>query len=95
MSEPFDTLRETGTTVRVDLEVPLGALASLRMDPAMFGRELRLAAAVRWYESRSLSQGRAAETAGISRAEFVTALARFGVTPFQASTDEIVEEAGG
>ncbi len=95
MSEPLDSPREPGSTVRVDLEVPVGALAALRMDPAMFGRELRLAGAVRWYESRSVSQGRAAEIAGISRAEFVTALARFGVTPFQASADEIVEEAGG
>lgn len=95
MSEPIESPAEPRTTVRVDLEVPIGALASLRMDPAMFGRELRVAAAVRWYESGSVSQGRAAEIAGLSRTEFVTALTRFGVTPFQSSADEIVDEAGG
>lgn len=95
MSEPIESPAEPRTTVRVDLELPIGAFASLRMDPEMFGRELRVAAAVRWYESGSVSQGRAAEIAGLSRTEFVTALTRFGVTPFQASADEIVDEASG
>ena len=77
------------------LPVAKEVLAALRLDPVMFGRELRVAAAVRWYGSGSVSQGRAAEIAALSRAEFIAALARFGVTPFQASTDELVEEAGG
>jgi predicted HTH domain antitoxin len=79
--------------VQVVVEVPEGALASLRQDPAQFSRELRLAAAVKWYEMHLLSQGRAAEIAGLSRAEFIAALARFGVTPFQTSVDELAQEA--
>jgi hypothetical protein len=40
-----------------------------------------------------LSQERAARVAGLSRAEFIAALTRFGVSPFQCSADKIVEEA--
>lgn len=51
----------------VAFQVPEGVLASLRYDPVRFGRECRLAAAVKWYESGMVSQGRAAEIAGVSR----------------------------
>jgi len=52
-----------------------------------------LAAAVKWYERGTISQGRAAEIAGLSRAEFIDALGRFGVSPFQTSVEELVAEA--
>ncbi len=81
--------------VQMKIEMPEGPLASLRQDPAGFVRELRLAAAVKWYEMRLLSQGRAAEVAGVSRAEFIHLLGRFGVSPFQSSADEIIAEALG
>lgn len=80
--------------VSMTIDMPDGALAAMRKDSAGFAREMRLAAAVKWYELRHVSQGRAAEIAGLSRAEFVAELGRFGVSPFQASADEILEEAG-
>ena len=40
-----------------------------------------------------LSQGRAAEVPALSRAEFLEGLGRFGVTPFQYTADDVVEEA--
>ena len=70
--------------VQMTIEVPETALAALRKAPEEFARELRLAAAVKWYEQRLVSQERAAEIAGISRAEFVDALGRFGVSAFQS-----------
>ena len=55
-------------------------------------REMRVAAAVKWYENNVISQGKAAEIAGLSRAEFINALNQFKVSLFQYSTGEIVEE---
>jgi predicted HTH domain antitoxin len=80
--------------VRMTIEMPEGALAALHKDPQSFAEELRLAAAVKWYELKLVSQGRAAEIAGISRSEFLDALGRFGVSPFQYGADEILAEAG-
>lgn len=81
--------------VQVTISVPEGALASLHQDPAGFARELRLAAAIKWYELERVSQGRAAEIAGLARAEFLEALGRCGVSPFQYEAEEIAAEAAG
>ena len=53
---------------------------------------MRVAGAVKWYENSVISQGKAAEIAGLSRAEFINALNQFKVLPFQYYADEIVEE---
>jgi predicted HTH domain antitoxin len=79
--------------VEVRLQFPEGAFAAMRKDPDAFARELRLAAAVKWYEMRIISQGRAAEIAGVSRAEFIGSLGRHGVSPFQYDADEILAES--
>jgi predicted HTH domain antitoxin len=79
--------------VQVTIEVPEDALGALRKGPQDFAWELKLAAAVKWYELKLRSQERAARIAGLSRAEFLDALGRFGVSPFQYGSDEIVEGA--
>ena len=75
--------------VTLTLEVPESALAAMREDPTGFARELRLAAAVKWYEMRQVSQERAAEIAGMSRSDFLAALSRFSVSPFQSNASEV------
>ncbi len=54
---------------------------------------MRIAAAAKWYELRMVSQERAAEIAGLSRAEFLDALGRFGVSPFQYSAAQVSADA--
>jgi predicted HTH domain antitoxin len=79
--------------VNVSIELPRSVLTTLRLEPESFGKELRLAAAVKWYEIGMISQSKAAEVAGVSRAEFLTALGRFSVSPFQYNADEIKAES--
>jgi len=79
-------------TVQVSLQLPRSVFSALRQDPDNFVAEMRLTAG---YEIGHLSQAKAAEVAGLSRSEFLTALARFGVSPFQYDADEIVSEVIG
>lgn len=79
-------------SVALQLDMPEGAFSALRKEPAEFTKELRLAAAVKWYEMGIVSQEKAAEIAGLSRSEFISALARFKVSPFQYTADEIEKE---
>lgn len=58
-------------------------------------REMRVAAAVKWYETHQVSQAKAAKTAGLSRAEFLAALSRFGATAFQVTATALIEEVKG
>lgn len=80
--------------VHVGFDIDESVLARFHQAPETFARELRIAAAVKWYEREQLSQGRAAEIAGLSRSEFIDALARYGVSPFQDSLDDLLTAGG-
>ena len=60
--------------------------------PDEFVQEMRIAAAVKWYELEQVSQGKAAEIAGLTRADFIQALSRYQVSPFQITPEELVAE---
>ncbi len=79
----------------VSIELPDTAFAALRKAPHGFASEMRLAAAVKWFELGILSQGKAAEIAGLSRADFISALARFKVSAWQYTAEELAEELAG
>lgn len=79
-------------SVTISLEMPEEVLNLLESTPELIGGEVRLAAAVKWHEMGKLSQGKAAEVAGLSRAEFILALGRYGVSPFQVTADELERE---
>ncbi len=53
---------------------------------------VRLAACVKWYELGQISQAKAAELAGLSRAEFLDVLRAMGTPAVQASVDELAAE---
>ena len=80
-------------TVQVTMELPRTVLSALRKEPAAFVADMRVAAAVKWYELEMVSQAKAAEIAGRTRAEFLVALQRFGVSPFQSSIEELLAES--
>ncbi|MCC7277751.1 MAG: UPF0175 family protein [Chromatiaceae bacterium] len=77
---------------QLTLEMPEEVFATFRKSPQEFTHELCIAAAVKWYELEIVSQGRAAEIAGLTRADFITALGKYQVSPFQYSAEEVLEE---
>ena len=81
-------------TRSVTIDLPVEVFSALKKSPQAFTDELRLTAAVKWYEMGIISQEKAAEVAGISREEFIFSLKRFGVSPFQYSAREVLEEVG-
>ena len=74
------------------IEIPDSAFSAIREDPDSFTQELRVAAAVRWYESGMISQGKGAEIAGLTRSGFIDALARFNVSALQYTEQELEAE---
>jgi predicted HTH domain antitoxin len=77
---------------RVSLDLSADTLAALNKTPDEFLSEMRLAAAVKWYEIGIVSQGKAAEIAGLSRADFVSALGRFRVSALQYTDAELLSD---
>lgn len=76
----------------ISYDLPSTAFSALRLSPAEFAREMRIAACVQWYAQGLVSQEKAAEIAGLSRAEFLEELFRREVPASQVTFEELVEE---
>ncbi len=78
----------------IRLTLPIGVFSALKKTPEEFSAEIRIVAAAKWYEMGVVSQEKAAEIAGMNREDFLFALSKLKVTPFQYSADEALLEAG-
>lgn len=76
----------------VHLDLPEEVFSALRRSPTEFVREMRLAAAIHWYQRGQISQEKAAQVAGLGRADFLAALAREGVNVFQVDEEDLKRE---
>lgn len=74
------------------MEFPEKIFAALRIDPDEFTREMRLAAAVSWYEQGKASQEVAARIAGLCRTDFLLALEKMGKDSFKTDLDDLDRE---
>lgn len=79
---------------QVVFDFPPTIFSALRKSPAEFAVEMRLAAAIHWYSQAMVSQGKAAEIAGLSRAEFLEELFRRKIPAIQVSLEELRDELG-
>jgi predicted HTH domain antitoxin len=77
---------------QVVFDFPPSLFSALRKSPSEFADEMRMAAAIQWYSQRVVSQGKAAEIAGVSRAEFLEELHRRRVPAVQVTIEELREE---
>jgi predicted HTH domain antitoxin len=73
-------------------DFPPTVFSALRKAPEEFAAEMRLAAAIHWYSQGLVSQGKAAEIAGLSRAELLEELHRRKVPAIQVTLEELEEE---
>ena len=76
----------------VHLDLPPEVFSALRRSPEEFVREMRLAAAIHWYERGQISQEKAAQIAGLDRTDFLLALSRERVDAFGVDIEDVRRE---
>jgi predicted HTH domain antitoxin len=77
---------------QVHIELPEAVYAVLHCTPEALSRELRLAAAVRWYQQGRISQEWAATIAGMDRTDFLLTLAEMSKESFHVDFDDLDRE---
>jgi len=79
----------------IEVMLPEDVFSALRKDPQEVARDVRVAATVEWYAEGLVSQGKAAELAGLSRVEFLDELAKRKVPVIQMTVEELKAELAG
>ena len=77
---------------RIILEIPEEVLISLKETPSELSRDIRMLAAVKFYQIGKLSSGRAAQLAGVSRISFLQALSLYDVSIFDLTPEELKQD---
>ncbi len=76
----------------ITIELPDSLSQRVAASDQEVARAARLALAIRWYDQGLISQGRVAEIAGLTRAEFIDELGRSNVSAIQTSVAELRAE---
>lgn len=77
---------------RINLDLPEEVFSARRLTPDDFVRDMRLAAAIYWYQKGEVSQEKAAQIADLNRRDFLAALAREQVDVFVVDMDDLQRE---
>ncbi|HEY2976266.1 MAG TPA: UPF0175 family protein [Pyrinomonadaceae bacterium] len=77
---------------QITLDLDNDVLSALRRSPEEFAQEMRLAAAIHWYERGEVSQEKAAQIAGMDRTDFLLALWRAGADAFVVDMSDLEKE---
>ena len=73
-------------------DVPEESLVALKITRDAFAAELRMAAAMKYFELGRLSSGAAARLAGVPRVVFLARLADYGIDTFRLTEEELQRE---
>jgi len=79
----------------IEVMLPEEVLTALHKSEQEVAGDVRIAAATWWYAEGLMSQGKAAELAGLSRPEFLDELARRKVPVIQMTVEELRAELSG
>ncbi|MBD2690246.1 UPF0175 family protein [Anabaena catenula] len=77
---------------KVNLDLPPEVFSARRLSPDDFVRDMRLAAAIFWYQKNEISQEKAAQIAGLNRRDFIAALTREEIDVFSVDFDDLQQE---
>ncbi len=79
----------------IEVSVPEELFTSLHKSTEQIARDVQVAAIVGWYAEGLVSQGKAAELAGLTRYDFLDELARRKVPAIQMTPEELRAELEG
>ena len=77
---------------RIQVAIPDSLFGALRKTPDEVADEIKIAAAIHWYQQGEISMERAAETAGMDRAAVLAELARRRVDVFVVDDQDLARE---
>jgi len=85
-------MRKEMKVEELKIKYPSGFEHAVHMTKEEMEYHIRLMAALKMFELGKISSGKAAELAGMSRAEFFEACGRYKVSPFNYQDEEAEEE---
>ncbi len=77
---------------QIAIDLPDEVFSARKQPPREFAQQLRLAAAIHWYDRGEISMEKAAMIAGLDRVGFLAALAAEQVEVFQVDLASLQEE---